>query len=102
MPKMNWGRIFLCGILTGSVWYLLSLLVFLFALNETAYAAAAEAAHRPKIFPALPFLLFLAMGIWTMWLYASIRPRYVPGPRLQFSLALPCGLSRFWKSPKLW
>lgn len=23
----------------------------------------------------------LAMGIWAIWLYAAIRPRYGPGPR---------------------
>ena len=81
MSNINWGRVFLCGILTGVAWYLLSLLVFLFVINGTAYAAAAEAAHRPNLFPALPFVLFLAMGIWAMWLYASIRPRYGPGPK---------------------
>ncbi|MFQ6031067.1 MAG: hypothetical protein ACE5Q6_26695 [Dehalococcoidia bacterium] len=81
MGKINWGRVFLCGILTGGVWYLLSLLVFVFALGGTDYAAAVEAAPRPKTFPALPFILYLAMGIWAMWLYAAIRARYGPGPK---------------------
>lgn len=80
MGKINWGRIFLCGILTGGVWYLLGLLVFIFALGRTDFAAAVEAAGRPR-FPALPFILHLAGGIWTMWLYAAIRPRYGQGPK---------------------
>jgi hypothetical protein len=80
MGKMNWGRVFLCGILTGGVWYLLALVVFVFALGGTDFAAAVEAAGRPP-FPALPFILHLAGGVWTMWLYAAIRPRYGPGPK---------------------
>lgn len=80
MAKINWGRVFLCGVLTGAVWYLLALLVFIFALGRTDFAAAVEAAGRPR-FPALPFILHLAGGIWAMWLYAAIRPRYGPGPK---------------------
>lgn len=80
MGKIKWGRVFLCGILTGSVLYLLKLLVFVFALGKTDFAAAVEAAGRPR-FPALPFILYQGVGIWTMWLYAAIRPRYGPGPK---------------------
>ena len=80
MGKMNWGRVFLCGILTGVVLYLLKLLVFVFALGKTDLAAAVEAAGHPR-FPALPFILNLGVGTWTMWLYAAIRQRYGPGPK---------------------
>ncbi len=80
MGKINWGRVFLCGILTGGVWYLLSLLVFMFALGKTDFAAAVQKAGHPA-FPALPFILHLVGGIWTMWLYAAIRPRFGPGPK---------------------
>lgn len=80
MGKINWGRIFLCGILTGGIWYLLALVVFIFVLGRTDFAAAVEAAGRPA-FPAMPFILHLVGGIWTIWLYAAIRPRYGPGPK---------------------
>ncbi len=70
----------LSGIVTGAVLYLLSLVVFVFVLGGTALAAAVEAAGRPT-FPPLPWILHLAMGIWTMWLYAALRPRYGPGPK---------------------
>jgi hypothetical protein len=80
MGKINWARVLLCGLLTGAVFYLLRLLVFLFILRETEFARAVEAAGRPVI-AALPFILSLAIGIWTMWLYAAIRPRYGPGPK---------------------
>jgi len=80
MGKINWGRVFLCGILTGGVLYLLKLLVAVFALGETDLMAAVEAAGRPT-FPALPAILHVAIGIWTIWLYTAIRPRYGPGPK---------------------
>ncbi len=80
MGKINWGRVFLCGILTGVVFYLLQLVVFVFALGQTDFAAAVQAAGRPR-FPPLPFTLHVAIGIWTMWLYAAIRPRYGPGAK---------------------
>ncbi|MGH9603323.1 MAG: hypothetical protein ACRD24_13145 [Terriglobales bacterium] len=59
--------------------------VFLLALHEAEYVRAlhvARAAAHPQIEPlvvAAP-LNFVA-GIWIMWLYAAIRPRYGPGPR---------------------
>ena len=80
MGKINWGRVFLGGIVTGVVLYLLTLAVFVYALPETELRRAVEATGRP-IFPALEAILHVASGIWTMWLYAAIRPRYGPGPK---------------------
>ena len=80
MGKINWARVFLCGILTGGVLYLLMLAVFVFALPETELRRVVEATGRPINGPlhAGPHVL---VGIWTMWLYAAIRPRYGPGPK---------------------
>jgi len=80
MGKINWGRVFLCGIVTGGVLFLLQLVVFVFVLGGTEFAAAVEAAPR-FAFPPLPAILHVASGIWAMWLYAAIRPRYGPGPK---------------------
>lgn len=80
MGKINLGRVLLCGILTGGILYVLQLLVFLFVLRGTDFAAAVEAASVPT-FAALPFILYLGIGIWAIWLYAAIRPRYGPGPK---------------------
>ncbi|MBI4465806.1 MAG: hypothetical protein HY656_00040 [Acidobacteria bacterium] len=80
MGKINWGRVFLCGILTGVVLYLLTAAVFVFALPETELRRAVEAAGRPTFSP-LHFILHVAIGIWAMWVYAAIRPRYGPGPK---------------------
>ncbi len=74
------ARTFLCGILTGGISFLLGVMVFIFALGNTAFASAIDAAGPPA-FPPLLWLLHLAGGIWTMWLYAAIRPRYGAGPK---------------------
>jgi hypothetical protein len=79
MGKINWGRVVLCGLLTFSVSLLLGLVVFVFALGETEFVRAVETA-RPTL-PWLPMILHPAGGIWVMWLYAAIRPRYGPGPK---------------------
>ena len=81
MGKINWGRVFLCGLLTGSVLIVLGLVVFVFALGKTDFVAAVEAAGRPRFPTWLAAILNFAGGIWTMWLYAAIRPRYGPGPK---------------------
>ena len=80
MGKINWARVFLCGILTGGVLYLLTLAVFVFALPETELRRVVEATGRPINGP-LHAGLYVLVGIWTMWLYAAIRPRYGPGPK---------------------
>ncbi len=73
-------RIFLSGIVTGTVLYLLGVTVFIFALGNTAFASAIDAAGPPA-FPPLLWLLHLAGGVWTMWLYSAIRSRYGAGPK---------------------
>ena len=83
MGKINWGRVVLCGFLTGVVWGVL-------------YAIALPLVERHDSPPVLPVTTFpgpsaamraivmimpLVVGISTMCLYAAIRPRYGPGPK---------------------
>ena len=85
MGKINWGRVVLCGLVTGGVYMALSGPILLLALGETEYMQAlraARAAARPGFEPiVLATPLNLVGGIWIMWLYAAIRPRYGPGPK---------------------
>ena len=95
MGKINWGRVFLCGIVTGSVSAFLQLLVFLFALPQTEFVTGVEAAGRagrPAVY-ALSRIVLLSVGILTIWLYAAIRPRYGPGPKTAAVAALAVWLS---------
>ncbi|HYA98257.1 MAG TPA: hypothetical protein VEH49_09190 [Methylomirabilota bacterium] len=85
MGKINWGRVVLCGLVTGGVCMALTAPVFLLALRESEYVQAlhtARAAAQPRVEPLLMATpLNFAAGIWIMWLYAAIRPRYGPGPK---------------------
>lgn len=85
MGKINWQRVVLCGLVTGGVCMALTAPVFLLALQDTQYVQAlraARAAAHPRFEPLLAAapLNFVA-GIWIMWLYAAIRPRYGPGSK---------------------
>lgn len=79
--RLNWPRIFWCGLLAGLVWIILGSLVT--ALLGRDFAALPNN-HLAKPTPA--FLLFnvvidLLEGISILWLHAAIRPRFGASPR---------------------
>ncbi|MBI4467172.1 MAG: hypothetical protein HY656_07090 [Acidobacteria bacterium] len=77
-PMKQAARIFLGGMLTGGIWGVLTAASFVFVLGGTEeFLDAVEAAPNGP----LPPILYMAIGIWTMWLCAAIRPRYGPGPK---------------------
>lgn len=82
MGKINWGRVFVCGLLAGAV---LGVLLGISAvLVGRDFLEAVPAGHP---FPpgaglfAFFTLMWLLAGIWMMWLYASMRACYGPGPK---------------------
>lgn len=83
MGKINWGRVVLCGLLTGVVYGALEIAKPLAFVGRDFLAALPRGAqHPPTIGDLLRIsLLWFLMGIWIMWLYAAIRPRYGPGPK---------------------
>lgn len=84
MGKINWGRVFLCGLLTTVVWLIWVAISMHFLGRDFLAAAQALGGSDPTTRPGaavLLVLLNLLAGIWTMWLYAAIRPRYGPGPK---------------------
>ena len=80
--RVNWSRVLACGLLAGLVWTVLS--SFVTVLTGRAFSAALPdnrfAAPSASL---VGFLLAvnLVEGIWSMWLYAAIRPRFGAGPR---------------------
>lgn len=79
MGRINWPRVLLCGLVTGGVWTLLSV-VLLAVVGQDFMSALRRFGHdSPR--GGVPFTLIanLAAGIWAMWLYAAIRSRYGPG-----------------------
>lgn len=82
MGRINWGRVLLCGLLAGVVWTLLSSLLTAFVAYDFVAAVPGGRLSAPKAgLVAFLFTVNLVMGIWAMWLYAAIRPRYGPGSK---------------------
>jgi hypothetical protein len=73
-------RIVLCGLVAGVLWHLLSAMV-LGALAPDVMPALRGAAIHPGRSGAFYYAIDVAMGIWAVWLYASIAPRYGAGVR---------------------
>ena len=93
MGKINWGRVVLCGFLTGVVWGVLSAIA-LSLVGRDFWAALPGGHDIPATLPGghhipgtsasmrgIVMIWPLVLGISTMWLYAAIRPRYGPGPK---------------------
>lgn len=106
MSKINWGRVFLCGLLASVVAFVLWLPAI--ALVGGDFVAAVKAAGGQLAISRVGSIVFFTIlnlvgGIFTMWLYAAIRPRYGPGPKTAalagFAVCFICGLTDvFWGS----
>ena len=82
MGKINWGRVFLGGLLAGVV-----VNVFESVTNGVVLAGQWDAAQRALGHPMPPsavpiFIVWgFLVGIAAIWLYAALRPRFGPGPK---------------------
>ena len=82
MGRINWGRIVPCGLVAGFVWTLLSSLVTVFVGHDFATAVPGNRLSAPSGgLVTFLFVVNLVEGIWAMWLYAAVRPRYGAGPK---------------------
>jgi len=83
MQKMNWNRVILGGLLAGLVINICEFLVDGLLLGDQ-WTAVLKAFHRPPMGPVATasFVLWgFLVGIYALWLYATLRPRMGPGPR---------------------
>ncbi|MGH9601573.1 MAG: hypothetical protein ACRD24_04200 [Terriglobales bacterium] len=87
MGRINWGRVVLGGVLWFVVYNVLGgAAAVLYLVRE-----GREAFHQLGLrvvshmsdpgFLAFVLLLTLVLGMFSIWLYAAIRPRYGPGPK---------------------
>ena len=75
MKGTNWIRLVLCGFVAGVVWNLLSA-VFLSFWAPDFIASVQRSAPYPSRGGAFFFAVDVVMGIWAVWLYSAIAPRY--------------------------
>ena len=82
MGKINWNRVILGGLVAGVI-----INIFEFALHGAVIAKDMDAAVRAlgREVGGKELLMFLVwgflVGIFAVWLYAAIRPRYGAGPK---------------------
>lgn len=81
MGKINWGRVVLCGLLTGVVWGVLTAIAVPLVGRDFMAALPGGLCGATAGLRAIVMISPLVLGISTMWLYAAIRPRYGPGPK---------------------
>lgn len=85
MGKINWGRVLLCGLVAGVVWGAIATPVLLVVgVGQDFLAAIPIGNPFSPLQPGLVAfygLMWFVLGVWMMWLYAAIRPRYGPGPK---------------------
>ena len=84
MGKINFGRVMLGGIVAGIVGDILGYLVDGLMLAPQ-WAAGMKALGRAEfsVSQNVAFnIIGLVYGILMVWLYAAIRPRYGPGPKI--------------------
>ena len=83
MSKINWSRVILGGLLATVI--LLGLGMLNLLLFQGAWIdAVQELGHQAEFTTGLVtagVLLYLVVGVGSVWLYAAIRPRYGPGPK---------------------
>lgn len=90
MTSINWNRVLLGGLLAGVIVDISEgLLNGVFLAQD--WAEAMKALGKPEISGsaiALFNVMGLGFGIFTVWLYAAIRPRFGAGPKTALGAGL--------------
>jgi len=79
MRGTSWILLALCGFVAGVVWNLFSA-VFLYLFAPDFVASVQRGAPHPPWGGGFFFVVDVVMGIWAMWLYSAIAPRYGTRP----------------------
>jgi hypothetical protein len=82
MGKINMQKVIIGGLIAGVVLNVIDVLVFGLLLSDQM-AAAMAALNKPAPSNAqIPWFVFLdfVCGVFLVWLYAAIRPRFGAGP----------------------
>lgn len=77
---LNWLRIVLCGLVAGVIWNLFSMAFLSMVAPDLMLSLKAGAPHA-ALGGGFFYGVDVAMGVWAIWLYSAIAPRY--GARLR-------------------
>ncbi len=100
MKKGNWPRLVLCGFVTGVVWHLCSV-VFLVLFAPEFMPSLQSAAPHPALGGLFFYFVDVAMGVWAVWLYSTIAPRYRNGATAVVITGLAWWILKTLQSAKL-
>jgi len=84
MSRINWGRVILGGLLAGVVVNVFEMLcggVILKSQWDAAMNAIGVTMPQTGMANAIWIISGFVVGIWMVWLYAAIRPRYGAGAK---------------------
>jgi hypothetical protein len=84
MDKINWARVVLGGVITAVVLVFLTIASTALFIGRQALRTAVHGLRPSSSGTAAPFFfvfVFLFLGIFLTWAYASMRPRFGPGPK---------------------
>lgn len=78
MPAVQWRQVLIAGSFAGFAWAFLSIPLLVLLGGDTI-----DAIPRPLVTSSrlAGFALNIVAGVWTIWLYAVIRPRHASGWR---------------------
>jgi len=72
-------RLVLCGVVAGVAWNLISIALLVLIAPDFVGSMQSAAPHK-ALGGHFFFVIDLAMGIWAVWLYSAIVPRYGTRP----------------------
>lgn len=83
MGRINWNRVLLGGLLAGLILNVVDFVLNGLILGDRWNAALAALGVAQMGGAATVWFVItdFLIGIFTIWLYAAIRPRFGPGPR---------------------
>jgi hypothetical protein len=81
MNKINWFRVLLCGLLSGTIWIMLGAMVTALLGRDFAALPNNHLGAPTPGFILVNVAVDLLEGISILWLYAAIRPLYGRGAK---------------------
>jgi hypothetical protein len=79
MKRAIWLRLAVCGLVAGVVWYLLTVVSVSLSAPDLIATVESRAPH-PGRGGGFFFAVDMLMGIWAVWLYSALAPRYGARP----------------------
>ena len=92
MNKISWKHVLLGGLLGGLLWFSIAALRAGVIDPEGALLEIGLPFDPDTGFMVVAVVVSLFFGLMAAWLYASIRPRYGPGPATAVRAGLALGL----------